>query len=342
MKLLLGAGLGAEGQETLVMTENERKGGTFSKHSSKHKSSGKKFHLPWLAKWRDDFLECSKILSRERHADEIAQRLLYRLQFGLKDRNKRLEDVKVLACVTTPAMLLAAALHRWWPKEILPAIADLGYYLMLSNPKELPVVVRSGGVVVIQDVLDTHRVSGDLVDALRQQDIEVLCVLGLVRLESNITETRATLVNHWWKPTPDSCPHHALIEAPRPPECEPPKNLDEDSRAFWVEPRTLHPLRYTTLRRELTLGRDLLLDRRDVYLKRFDNSNDGCLFTAGHYVYGRRHYLVTIDIRRALSGEIGEEISRWLAEIVKLGKGGSELIGKQTGEELSKVMSRQY
>lgn len=276
---------------------------------------GKKFHLPWLAAWRRDFLECSRILSRERQADEIAQRLLYRLQLGLKDRNRSLDDVKVLACVTTPAMLLAAALHRWWPGESRPAIADLGYYLMLGNPKELPVIVRTGGVVVVQDVLDTHRVSGELVEALNEQRAEVLCVLGFVHLLSNVTETRATPVNYWWTPDAINCPHHALIETRRPDECEPPRNANEDAQAFWVEPRSLHPLRYTTLRRELTPGRDPLLDRRDIYLKQFDNSNEGCLLTAGHYVYGRRHYSVTIDIRRALTSEIGEHIARWLADI---------------------------
>src|SRR5205085_3939694 len=107
---------------------------------------------------------------------------------------RHIGDVKVLACVTTPAMLLAAALHRWWPGESRPAIADLGYYLMLGNPKELPVIVRSGGVIVVQDVLDTHRVSGELVEALNEQKAEVLCVLGFVHLLSNITETRVTPV----------------------------------------------------------------------------------------------------------------------------------------------------
>lgn len=295
---------------------------------------GKKFHLPWLATWRKDFLECSRILSRERQADEIAQRLLYRLQLGLKDRNKSLREVKVLACMTTPAMLLAAALHRWWPGESRPAIADLGYYLMLGNPKELPVIVRSGGVVVVQDVLDTHRVSGELVDALNEQSVEVLCVLGFVHLLSDIAETRTTPVNLWWTPDKGNCPHHALIETRRPDECEPPKNADEDAHAFWVEPRSLHPLRYTTLRRELTPGRDPLLDRRDIYLKQFDSSNEGCLLTAGHYVYGRRHYPVTIDIRRALTGEIGEYISRWLADICEGKKERTAQWETERGKEL--------
>lgn len=277
--------------------------------------AGKKFHLPWLAKWRVDFLECSRILSRERQADEIAQRLLYRLQLWLSSQGKDLDGVKVLASATTPAMLLAAALHRWWPGKERPAIADLGYYLMLSNPKELPVIVRGGGVIVIQDVLDTHRISGDLIYALKQQDIDILCVLGFVHLLSDITKTRATAVNYWWTPTPESYPHHALIETRRPVDCEPPINAEEDARAFWVEPRSLHPLRYTTLRRELPPGRDPSLDRRDRCLKRFDSSASGCLLTAGHYVYGRRHYPITIDIREALAGDIGNEIAVWLADV---------------------------
>lgn len=46
--------------------------------------SEKKFKLPWQDEWREDFLEASRILSRERYADEAAQRLIYRLRKGLE------------------------------------------------------------------------------------------------------------------------------------------------------------------------------------------------------------------------------------------------------------------
>jgi hypothetical protein len=275
----------------------------------------KRFHLPWLQQWRTDFLECSRILSRERQADEIAQRLLYRLRWWLNNTNRQLTDVKVLASITTPGMLLAAALYRWWPTEDRPAIADLGYYLMLSDPKELPVIIQSGGVIIVQDVIDTHKVSSNLISALSSQRLKPLCVLAFVRLLSEIPTTRAIPINDWEAVPPHGCPHHALIETHRPVECEPPKNVQEDALAFWIEPRSLHPHRYTTLRRELTPGRDPSLDRRDKCLKRFDSTRDGCHLVAGHYVFGSRHFPITIDIRRALGGELGDEIAQWLADV---------------------------
>lgn len=38
--------------------------------------SGIKIKLPWQDEWREEFLEASIILSRERYADEAAQRLI--------------------------------------------------------------------------------------------------------------------------------------------------------------------------------------------------------------------------------------------------------------------------
>jgi adenine/guanine phosphoribosyltransferase-like PRPP-binding protein len=212
-------------------------------------------------------------------------------------------------------MLLSAALHRWWPSKNPPAIADLGYYMMLSTTRELPVIVRSGKVVIVQDVLDTHRVSGDLANALKRQGVEVLCVISFIRMVKDLEVTRITPVNYWWPSAIDGLPHHAMIEIRRPRKCAPPKDAVEDAQAYWIEPRTLHPFKYKTLRRDFKAGRDPHLDRRDEYLRLFDNSNEGCLLTAGHYIYGQRHYPVTIDIRRTLTGSVSEEIVRWLANI---------------------------
>ncbi len=274
-----------------------------------------KFHLPWLAEWRKDFLEASKILSRERHADEIAQRLIYRLRLFLESNGEDFQSVRALACVTTPALLLASALHRWWPADPRPAIADLGHYMMLNDEKDLPVIVRSGNVIVVQDVLDKQHVSGGLVAALNKKGIKVLCVCGFVQLVRGLEATRVTAVNEWWQRTVLDPPRHALVQTPRPEESAPPKDPKEDANAFWVEPRSLHPFRYKTLRRDFVLGRDPFLDRRDYYLRLFDRHEGGSLLTSGHYVYGRRHYIITLDIRRALTGKIGDEIAHWLASI---------------------------
>lgn len=92
-----------------------------------------KFNLPWQDEWVSCFFEAARILSRQRHADEAAQRLIFRLDKGLQASGKSLSEVGILACVTAPAILLAAALHRWWPTSERPAVADLGPYLLLHD-----------------------------------------------------------------------------------------------------------------------------------------------------------------------------------------------------------------
>ncbi len=280
-----------------------------------------KYKLPWQREWRTNFLEGTRILSRERHGDEIAQRLIYRLQKGLELKKKSLSDVKVLACVTAPGMLLASFIHRWWPPQYdRPAVSDLGYYIMFSHPKDLPVIVKSGGVVVVQDILDNETISGKLCKTLRQQELEILCVLSFIKMVPSVPETTVTPLEMGWGPSntvnmEDSTPKHSMVLVKSPESCDPPLPHETDKNTFWIEPRTLRPVRYTSLRRQFALGRDPDLERRNKYLKRFDGSDSGCLFSAGHFVYGHRHFLVGLDVQKVLSGDIGDEIALWLADI---------------------------
>lgn len=291
------------------------------------KGEKSKFKIPWEKEWRANFLEGSRILSRERHADEVAQRLIYRLEKGLTIIGKSIEDVRVLACVTAPAMLLASFLHRWWPSALeKPAVSDLGHYVMLSHPKDLPSIIKAGGIVVVQDVIDISKISDDLVNVLKSQSLDILCILGFIQMVPKLRKATITPIDKGWLPTVDEdeetfIPKHAMIEVARPPKCEPPQTVEEESNAFWIEPRTMRPFRYTTLRRQFEPGRDPYLDRRNKYLVRFDKSSKGCLFAAGHYVYGSRHFAIAVDVQKALRGEIGDEIALWLADICENPKG---------------------
>lgn len=280
-----------------------------------------KFNLPWQKEWRSNFLESSRILSRERHADEVAQRLIYRLRKGLEIRGKSLADVKVLACMEAPAMLLASYIHRWWPAPFeRPAISDLGYYVMLGHPRDLPTIVKTGGILIVQDILDTGKISGKLIEILRRQKLEILGVLSFIKMEENLPITPVTSIDFGWIPIADEnhedfIPKHAMIQVKRPVPCSPPQPDEKDENTFWIEPRTLQPIAYTFLRRQFKRGQDPDMDRRNKYLERFDNCNDECLFASGHYVYGNRHFSVSVDVPKVLTGEIGDEIALWLADI---------------------------
>jgi len=286
-----------------------------------YEDNAAKFNLPWQKEWCSNFLESSRILSRERHADEVAQRLIYRLRKGLEIRGKSLVDVKVLASMQAPAMLLASYIHRWWPASFeRPAVSDLGYYVMLGHPRDLPTIVKTGGILIVQDILDTGKISGKLIEILMRQKLEILGVLSFIKMEKTLPKTTVTSIAFGWNPLPgespeDFIPRHAMIQVKRPVKCTPPQPDEKDENTFWIEPRMLQPIPYTFLRRQFKRGQDPDLDRRNKYLERFDNCNDECLFASGHYVYGNRHFSISVDVPKVLTGEIGDEIALWLADI---------------------------
>jgi hypothetical protein len=265
------------------------------------------FNLPWQNEWTIEFFETSRILSRQRYADEAAQRLIFRLEKGLQINGKNLSEVLVLACVTAPAILLAAALHRWWPSDNRPAIADLGPYLMLDPDGSLPAIASAGGIVIVQDILDRKQVSTRLLELLKRQQKEVLCILSLASFVDDSTKLGMTPIDAGWR-DPGEVKTHAMINLLRAERCAPSDH--DDPRAHWVEPRTLRPFRYSTLRRELK-EKPTLRERARPF---FAPQQKGVI-CAGHYVYGERHYSVALDIKRAVEGEIGGEISAWLADI---------------------------
>jgi len=283
-----------------------------------------RFNLSWQREWRKDFLECSQILSRERYADEAAQRLLFRLKSGLILIDKSIENVKVLACPTGPSMMLAASIHSWWPSVNKPIVADMSYYTLLSSSEKLPKILLGGDVVIVQDVLDKGTISGKLIKLLQELKSNVICVIGLLRLVNNKFQrhdgTRITNLSDGWELSESDrlngmVPSHAMLEVKGPEVCQPLQPNQNDHNSYWIEPRALYPIKYTSLRREFAPGQDTDLERRNKLLEIFDSPTTGCLFAAGHYVYGHRHYAVAVNVRSALEGHVGERIAKWLAEV---------------------------
>jgi hypothetical protein len=276
------------------------------------------FNLPWQDEWVREFFECSRILSRERYADEAAQRLVYRLQQGLPLIGHELKDVRILACATAPSILLAFALYRCWPHHPRPSIADLGPYLMLNPGAKLPAIRTDGAIIVIQDVQDRGRISGRVVDLLQEQNKKVLCILSLVRLTKQTDETvdlfsakaEVTPISDGWTDPTEKVKKHAMIRLSRPNACPRPEDVADD-KLYWVEPRTLRPFRYSILRGS---PRSANAGRRTRMLPFFEPTGHS-LVCAGHYTYGEKHYKVTVDIQRSLEGAIGDEVAAWLADV---------------------------
>jgi adenine/guanine phosphoribosyltransferase-like PRPP-binding protein len=273
-----------------------------------------KFSLPWQEDdvWVSEFLECSRILARGRYADEAAQLLIYRLSQFLDSRGKSLSDVHVLASITAPALLLASAMHRWWPIDKAinrPSIADLGHYMLRPDSSPL-ITTENEGIVIVQDVLSAGVMSGRLIKRLQKHGGKLLGLISLVQL-TDVQQTQATRILDWQERY--GVPHHSMIHMLRPPTCSPPALSEPDSRHYWVEPRTLRPFQYSMLRGDRSIP-SALEALSAVGAGTFEKK-DTCLLRAGHYVYGSRHYSLVINVQRVLQGDIGDRLAAWVADV---------------------------
>lgn len=289
--------------------------------------SGKEFfNIPWQREWVRRFFECSRILSRERYADEAAQRLIFRMQEGLALVESSLSEVKVLACVTAPAILLATAMHRRWPRELQrPAIIDLGPYRLLKPDQRLPYFSAAGAIIFVQDVIDGRTVSPKAVNLLRDRKLKVLAVVSLVQLVTKTEWTsrhgapvetpsgacwRETQLSEGWSRESET-PVHSVIQLLRSERIESPPSDVSDEQLFWVEQRSLRPFRYSSLRGRRRSRNDEPVD----HLKPLFEPTIQSLICAGHYVFGTRHYSVALDIQRAVAGLIGQSVAEWVAAV---------------------------
>jgi len=300
------------------------------------KQEGALYYLPWAGEWRSEFLQLTLFLSRGRQADEVAQRMLYRLSVGLRLRTRQLTDVRVLAATSTSGLLIAAALHRWWPLESKPAVVDIGHHVFNSDSQSMPTIAMEGGIVLVEEIVSSGGFARRIVDMLvhgsapATPNRSVLAVLALVafqepeerhREEHCEAETAFDLSKSQFHPTAvgfgwldSEIPTHAMFVGRHPRQVFPSEEPDPD-RSYRIDPRSRRPIRFATLRRDFGKERDKNLERRNGLFTRFDQGEEACLVSAGHLVYGSRHSLVAVDVRRALAGTIGDDLSQWIAQL---------------------------
>jgi len=316
---VLSASFAWRGREVPVEVEHEKPENGMSRLVIGRDHGPKRFSLPWQNEWMwvKEFLECSRILARGRYADEAAQILIFRLRWFLESTKRSLADAKILAAITAPGLLLATAMHRWWPLESgieRPAVLDLGYS-MLHSRDATPPIAQGDSVVIVQDVLSAGIMSGRVISSLRMHGIDITALIAFIQLVDH-DGTTVSDVGEWRKTL--GVPHHALIRTKRGAFSVPP--LDEetgiaeqgDSSDFWVEPRTLRPFQYNMLRAVLTDTTPT--SGQSVTISEFETQST-CLVRSGHYVIGDRHHPIGIDVMGALQGDIGARIAEWIADL---------------------------
>jgi hypothetical protein len=201
-----------------------------------------------------------------------------------------MSEVSCLACLTAPALLLAGALYRWWPGSDRPAIVDLGPHILLHPSSPLPGIPSSGKILIVQDLVDRLLHTNQLVHHLRNQGKEVLGVAALVALADESGQAAIDV------------PIVAVVarQRPAPPDSQG-KPVPE---GWWIEPRTLRPIRLSTLRRHFRPK----VDSRRAQIS-FSSSEHRPYIRSGHYAYGGRHYEVAVDVKAAFETPLAEKIA---------------------------------
>lgn len=291
---------------------------------SKSSTRNNIFKIPWEMEWYKDYFELTRIFSRERYLNEISQRLIYRLKHGLNKINSKLDDVEVLVGLTAPDMVLATSIRRWWPiQSSKPVVVDLGYNALLKPTYSLPSNISSNSIVLVRAFMHKGNTTLNILNNLKEFKSDILCILNFVRMQTTGNKTNAsecTNIDSGWdclriNDIHINKPIHSMIIIPSPDKAENLKPNESDKDAWWVEPRSLRPIRYPTLRREFPKSRDPDFVRRLNCLELMDNSYENNLLLSGHYTFSMRHYLSCIDIRKFIEGPIGKRIAYWLANV---------------------------
>lgn len=294
------------------------------------RSSNGRYYLPTENAVYTEFFETSRILARERYVLEVAERLLYRICYGLgtlPNQGLRLDDIDILACSTTPTVMLAEAIRRAWPVERTgkrPVVIDYGPSLFSgADPAHIP---NDGGsnlnAIVVQDLFDSGKLTKRLVDLAAKQGIEVLFILSFVRFWDTAGKKAKTFPPEvFWEDIHPGVGKavHTMIGMPGPDRTSMMSVQDWGERThgqdYVVDPRSLRPIPLQSLRLESGYSEERSLTKRDSYLSELDMNDGVCRLAAGHYVYGHRHFAVVVDIRGVLTGAIGYKITSWLADL---------------------------
>lgn len=298
----------------------------------KTRVKNERFYLPTEDAVYSPFFETSRILARERYVDEVAERMIHRICFGLANYCTPIlgfHQVDVLACSTTPSVMLAQAIRRAWPKlpdNKRPVVIDYGPTLF-SGADPAQILVQDDkklSVIVVHDVFDEGHLSRKLIDVIQSQRMEVLFEISFIRFVSGAgglsrTSCAFSPKAEWEINAVTNKRIHAMIGLERPRKEKRQSVIDwgcaDLSKDYVVDPRSLRPVALPTLRLESDYSAERSLTTRDHYLKELDKADNKCRLAAGHFVYGQRHFSVVADIRAILTSSIGHKIVDWLADV---------------------------
>ncbi len=293
-----------------------------------------RFYLPSEDTVYLSFFESSRILARDRYVTEVAERLIHRIFYGLTNLcnpPRKLSDVRILACSTTPSVMLAQAVRRAWPVDAegeRPVVIDYGPALFAgADPARMPPHDRDHCAVIIHDFFDEGRLSSELLAMTQTQGIDVLLEACFVRFlkpdERGLGDSVAYAAAAGWKTlnmaNGGGLPVHAMVGITPREKRRREDVLDWGTNDEFVDhvvdPRSLRPVPIRSLRLESGVSDDRSLTKRDPYLKELDTDHVQCQLAAGHFVYGQRHFGVVADIRGIVTGPIGHRLKAWLADI---------------------------
>lgn len=283
-------------------------GGRQSESDSQHREL---YYLPWRAEWRTTFLDCSRLLDNKDLFDQVSILMVSRARQALEQRGLRLEDVGVLAGLSSPSVAIASGMYQWWIDAVRPSVIDLGVFW--ANSGRLPRMRREGRTIVIQDVIDGGERTEELCEALRAAGAEIAGVMALIEFEHELA-SRASKASVQRMESAGLFVS-ALFGVPRPGAVETEERSRGTAREFVVQPITLRATAIDDLRRsEGSSGVDGAVARRNEALAHYFDAKDSHILF-GHFAHGTRHFQSTLDIRGLLEGDLGFRLARWVADI---------------------------
>jgi adenine/guanine phosphoribosyltransferase-like PRPP-binding protein len=286
------------------------------------------FYLPGENRWLDGFLQCSRIFARERYIDEIAQRLVSSI-------STHISGPMTLAAATTPGLMLANALARWWRvvrgDADEPRVLDLGGNVFEGTA--LSTRVR-GRFVVVQDVVATGVQTFRLRDILLNAGADEVFCAAYVRMTNQRDDGSRFAVL-----TRDDSGEELFMTWLV--TIEPPATTTDPATgrgAFRVDSRTLHPIERETVPRlaaRTSIGQSEPVDLLTWEAENFDRHPP--LIRIGHFVVGRRHHIVTVDVKELCKTDLAGAIAEHVAAIC-LGRRSLADNAPKTDNDISAVL----
>ena len=277
------------------------------------------YKLPSRKEFTERFIQTTPLFQNEASALQLAELLGSAIRRIIGNENSKI----VLVCATAPAELLAKSIG-YALKEYDVSVLNLGHFTSIDEEKLLRADDWPIPAIIVADIVDQERTVGKIIGTLKEKDIRVWGLVGLLKFEENGKPNEIDTALFWDPPPEDAIegkfPRYFLGKMRRPGQISEKQAWDTygEDRLTFVEPFSLEVFRYSQLSGS---GIRKISDREKLNRERLRLLEETGVLRAGHWVYGTHHFRLTASIRKMLDrNEIGGQICGHLLRIIRENK----------------------